>query len=87
MEDKIKKTKAEKVAIHEFTEEERTLFAVTESEDKPPMLGISGFGMSIIYDEQQLQTMEQLEEAAHALANQLIQFVLEKTMGGGEEDV
>jgi hypothetical protein len=69
--------------IHEFKESDRAFIAVSEEEQDTGsiVLGVSGFGLTLVYSEEYLTSVERIEEAAQSLAANLVQLLLDGKLG------
>lgn len=71
--------------VHQFREEERLLIGVPDPQDPDVILvGFSGFGLSMFFDNERLRTVPQIQEAAQNLvshlARDLVKLIMEEKL-------
>jgi hypothetical protein len=76
---------SEEYREHSFKEVDRNFIGVVkeESGDKV-LLGISGFDLKVVFDDN-LNTIQELQEAAGALATSIIQYILDSKFKEGDD--
>lgn len=68
--------------VHQFREVERTLVGVSDPQDpEVVLLGFSGFGLSLVYDNERLRTVPDIQNAAENLVAHLVQLVVDEKLG------